>query len=207
MTQLGFYFDAKRCTGCRACVLACKDYKNLPEEYSFRSVYEYGAGDWTQGEDGTWTTDAFVYYVSASCNHCDNPACVAACPVGSMTKHEENGLVYNDPATCIGCGACVEACPYGAPTLDTRAQRSIKCDMCADRLSEGMAPICVEACPMRALEVGDIEDLRAKYGDTAAIAPLPDPDQTGPNYVLTEPEGAQPCGSDAGQTMNVREIA
>ena len=53
MTQYGFHFDGKRCTGCKTCVLACKDNKDLSADMSFRNVYEYGGGSWTQ-VDGLW---------------------------------------------------------------------------------------------------------------------------------------------------------
>lgn len=208
MTQYGFYFNAKRCTGCKACALACKDYRNLPEEYALRNVVEYGGGSWAQDGTGAWTTDAYAYYVSSACNHCDTPACMAACPQGAYVKDEATGIVKQaDPAKCIGCGTCVQACPYEAPILDQAKARAIKCDLCYDRVSEGKAPVCVEACPMRAIEFGDIDELRAKYGELAAIAPLPDPALTGPNFVLTEPEGAQPVGSEDGMLRNEREVA
>lgn len=208
MSQLGFYFDATRCTGCHTCALACKDYKDLPEQYAFRNVFEYVGGAWTSAGQGSWTTDAYAYYISSACNHCDNPACAAACPVDAYVKDEETGVVLSaDKDLCIGCGSCVQACPYEAPVLDTRARKAIKCDLCFDRMQEGGRPVCQEACPMRAIQVGEIDELRAQYGDLAAVAPLPDPATTGPNFVMSEPRGAQKVGSDNGAIANVREIA
>lgn len=191
MTQYGFHFNGTRCTGCKTCVLSCKDRYDLSTEISYRQVYEFGDGSWTKAEDGTWTTDTFAYYVSSACNHCDAPACVAVCPQESMTKDEETGIVRNDPETCIACGSCVNACPYGAPQINTETNVSEKCDLCFDRIKEGLTPICIESCPLRALDSGDIEELRAEYGNTAAVAPLPDPETTGPNVVITEPANAQ----------------
>ena len=197
MTQYGFYFDATRCTGCKTCVLACKDAKDLACDQAFRQVYEFEtAGDWTQDASGSWTCASTTYYVSSACNHCDNPACVAACPQGSMVKDPETGLVYNDPATCIGCGACAMACPYGAPAIDDQQQISIKCDGCHGLLENGEMPVCVASCPSRALECGPIEDLRATYGSTAAIAPLPDPTQTSPNVVIAPCHNAVEVAGD-----------
>ena len=46
MTQYGFYFDSTRCTGCRTCEMACKDYNDLPANYAFRRVFDYEGGDW-----------------------------------------------------------------------------------------------------------------------------------------------------------------
>ena len=58
MTQYGFYFDATRCTGCKTCEAACRDYHDLPLELSHRHVYELEGGSWSQASDGTWTTDS-----------------------------------------------------------------------------------------------------------------------------------------------------
>jgi len=205
MTQYGFHFNGTRCTGCKTCILSCKDRYDLSPEVSYRQVYEYGDGSWKKADDGTWTTDAYTYYVSSACNHCDAPACVAVCPQGSMTKDEETGIVRNDPKTCIGCGACVTACPYNAPKVDPETNISVKCDLCYDRIKEGLTPICVESCPLRALDSGDIDDLRGKYGDVTAVAPLPSPDETKPNVVLTEPVNAQPVDG-SGELQNSAEI-
>ena len=60
MAQYGFHFDGTLCTGCKTCVLACKDVKDLPSDIAFRNVYEYGGGTWMQDASGAWTTDAFT---------------------------------------------------------------------------------------------------------------------------------------------------
>ncbi len=68
-TQYGFFIDSARCTGCKTCELACKDYKNLTPEVSFRRIYEYAGGDW-QEDNGVWQQNVFAYYLSIACNHC-----------------------------------------------------------------------------------------------------------------------------------------
>ncbi|EKL04714.1 4Fe-4S binding domain protein, partial [Vibrio cholerae HC-17A1] len=112
-TQYGFYIDSSRCTGCKTCELACKDFKNLSPEVNFRRIYEYAGGDWTE-QDGVYTQNVFAYYLSISCNHCDDPACVKVCPSGAMHKREDGFVVVNEEV-CIGCRYCHMACPYGAP--------------------------------------------------------------------------------------------
>ena len=206
MTQYGFYFDGTRCTGCKTCVLACKDRFDLPSEIANRQVIEYEGGSWERDADDCWTTSSFTYYLSVACNHCDDPACTAACPVGAVHKDEETGLVLPNDDTCIGCGACAMACPYGAPHVDEQLGHMVKCTGCADRVAEGRQPVCVEACPQRALAFGEIKDLRAAHGDLAAIAPLPDPSQTGPNVVLTEPAGAEAWDAADGAIVNAAEL-
>lgn len=82
----------------------------------------------------------------------------------------------------------------------------MKCDGCKDRVAEGKQPVCVEACPLRALDFGDIEELRAEFGDVAAIAPLPDASATCPNIVITPPAHARPSASGEGGVSNGHEI-
>ena len=69
MTQYGFFFDSTRCTGCRTCEMACKDYKDLSATIAFRKVYDYEGGAWSDAGDGTFTSDAFAYHVSLGCQH------------------------------------------------------------------------------------------------------------------------------------------
>lgn len=207
MTQYGFYFDSSRCTGCRTCTLACKDYKDLSQTIAFRKVYDYEGGETTANEDGTVTTSCFMYHVSRSCQHCNEPACVANCPQASMQKDAETGLVYNDPETCIGCGACVTACPYDAPTIDEEVKLSVKCDGCQARVADGKNPICVDACPLRALEFGDIEDLKAAHPDCDAnIAPLADPSATSPNLIVNKCPAAVDAADTTGHVGNQATI-
>ena len=50
---MDFFIDSARCTGCKTCELACKDYKNLTPDVSFRRIYEYAGGDWRE-DNGVW---------------------------------------------------------------------------------------------------------------------------------------------------------
>lgn len=197
MTQYGFYFDASKCTGCKTCMVACKDKNNLPVGMNFRRVTEFSGGNWRQDRvTGAWHQDAFAYYLSISCNECSDPACVKVCPTKAHFKRAEDGLVLIDPKKCIGCGACLAACPYGAPQLDREARKMRKCDTCLDRREKGLNPTCVDACPQRALDFGPIDELRKKYGDCAAIAPLPDFSVTKPNLVIHPTKSAKKPGTE-----------
>lgn len=94
---------------------------------------------------------------------------------------------------CIGCGACAVACPYEAPKLDRKAGKMRKCDMCVDRLARKELPVCVAACPQRALDFGTVEELRKRHGDDGMIAPLAAGDYTKPNLLITKCAQAQPA--------------
>ena len=205
MKQYGFYFDSDRCTGCKTCELACKDYKDLGTDVSFRRIYEYTGGTWNQQSDGCWHQDVFAYYMSISCNHCENPACTAVCPTGAMHKNEDGFVIVNEEI-CIGCRYCHMACPYDAPQYDAQKGHMTKCDGCYSRVKSGQKPICVDACPLRALDFAPIDELRAKYGEQASIAPLPPSDITHPNLVVKPNKNARPSGDITGFLGNPREV-
>jgi anaerobic dimethyl sulfoxide reductase subunit B (iron-sulfur subunit) len=125
-------------------------------------------------EEGKYP-DVFVAWLATSCYHCARPACVEACPSGAITKRKEDGIVFVDQAKCLGkdkCDLCLQSCPYGAPQFGAEKNARMQmCNLCFDRLKEGKKPICVAGCPMRALDAGPIDELRAQYGDkTEAVA-------------------------------------
>ena len=158
--QLGFYFDQSRCSGCFACVVACNDWHDIPSGPIFwRRVTVIESGNFP---------DVFVAFLSSSCYHCSEPACVAACPTEAIIKQKENGIVVVDDDACLGgstCGACQDACPYDIPQFGPEADAKMqKCDLCLDRWAEGKKPICVQACPMRALDAGPTKELQTKHG-------------------------------------------
>ena len=205
MTQYAFYFDSSRCTGCRTCEMACKDYNDTTTEFNYRKVYDYEGGEWTTNEDGSCTCSAFVYHVSLGCQHCDNPACTHVCPTGAMHKDADTGLVSVDADKCIGCGYCHMACPYNVPEVDRSQGHSVKCDGCAARVAKGGNPMCVDACPLRALDFGPVEEME-KLGERASIAPLPDPSLTNPNLFIKACKDAQATAEGTGKVVNSLEV-
>ena len=205
MTHYAFHFNAERCTGCKTCQLACADYNKLEEEHWYRKIYEYTGGTWEQDEVGCWTSSVFTYHVSVACNHCDDPACTKVCPTGAMHKDADTGLVSVNAKLCMGCGYCAMACPYGAPSVDRELGHSVKCDGCTARVAEGLAPICVESCPMRALDFGPVEDME-ELGVRADFAPLPSSSLTGPNLYVVEPQTAEGVDERTGTVYNLTEV-
>lgn len=193
MTRLGFFFDADACTGCKACVVACKDVKGLPVGYKLRKVVTGEAGGWEPDPTSglLQPVAVFSYSVSYACMHCDAPACVPNCPKQAIVKDADTGVVWIDRELCIGCGACSRACPWDAPVVVPAidgTRKSRKCDFCRDLLAAGEEPACVAACSMRCLKAMDM-DADAAAGHMAADAALRDPlvasaPELGPNMVL-----------------------
>ena len=206
MAQYGFYFDSASCTGCKTCQVSCKENYHLPVHNLLRRVYLYQGGGWEPTAAGFYTPNGvFSYQVSIACNHCADPACVAACPTGAMQKNPETGIVWTDPEVCIGCGTCVAACPYKAPQIHEETGLAVKCDMCKDEVAAGRKPYCVAACPMRALDWGEYDELVAKYGEgNVEVAPLP-LNTTNPCLVLNPHPKAQPSGSADGAEISLAE--
>ncbi|MCC6804139.1 MAG: dimethylsulfoxide reductase subunit B [Anaerolineae bacterium] len=205
--QLGFYFNSSACTGCKACQISCKDKNNLPVGVIWRRVYYYSGGGWvadSRHKDLMVPANVFAYSVSVSCMHCQEPVCTEICPTTAMSK-DENGIVSIDPDKCIGCRYCEWACPYEAPQYNEAAGVMTKCDFCKDLLAEGKNPACVDTCPMRAIEFGDLEELQAKYGTLNAIEPLPSGDHTHPSLVLTPHRHAEAVGEGTGRILNLPE--
>ncbi len=156
--QMAFYFDQTRCTGCYTCIVACKDWHDVPAgPASRRRVATIEKGHFP---------DLFVAHLSTACYHCASPACSAACPVGAITKRESDGIVLVDRAACLGhnhCDSCLQVCPYESPQFGAEPNAKMQmCDFCVDRLAEGKSPTCVASCPIEALEAGAMTDVQLK---------------------------------------------
>jgi len=190
MKRLAFFFDSASCSGCKACQVACKDKNNLAVGQLWRRVYEITGGGW-QKRGAAWQQDVFAYNLSMSCNHCEDPPCVGNCPTGALARRDD-GIVTLAQDRCVGCKYCTWSCPYGAPQFNPDERVMGKCDMCADYVDQGKNPSCVDACPMRALDFGDYEDLLDRHGEPDNVYPQPDDSITRPSICIKGHANAVP---------------
>jgi len=202
--QYGFFVDSSVCSGCKACLAACRDKNDLGPGQIWRRIYEVAGGRWEKKE-GLWVPTVAAYNVSLACNHCENPVCALSCPTRAIGKRED-GLVFIESDRCIGCRYCEWACPYGAIRFDAAANVVSKCDFCADLLDAGRPPACVAACPLRALDFGDVDELREKYGALARVFPLADPALTQPALVLKPHRDAARAEAVGAEVANWEEV-
>lgn len=203
--QLGFYVDMNRCTGCKACQVSCKTVNNLPLGVVWRRVAEVAGGEWVQDGDQFVPSNVFSYFVTAACMHCENALCTQVCPAAAITKRDD-GVVIIDQSRCIGCRYCEWACPYGAPQFDADRGVMTKCHFCYELLDKGEKPACVDGCTYRALDFGDIDELRARHGDFDAPSPLPDNSITHPSIVYSPTPNTLVHDSASGKVMNAEEL-
>ncbi len=142
--QYAFEVALDRCTGCKACVSACHNLNGLDDDEAWRDT-----GTLIGGDDAP----AWQQTVTTACHHCESPECMHGCPVGAYEKDEETGIVRHLDDQCIGCSYCILKCSYDVPKFSKSRGIVRKCDMCQQRLAEGEAPACVQACPTEAIRI------------------------------------------------------
>jgi anaerobic dimethyl sulfoxide reductase subunit B len=202
--QLGFYLDSRVCIGCKTCIIACKDKNDLPVDVNWRRVTEYYGGTWNAQKNDHVPSGVYVYYLSVSCQHCASPRCMEVCPSFAISKSDD-GIVHIDQEKCVRDQSCLYTCPYDAPQFGSETARMSKCDMCADLRAIDKNPACVDACPLRALDWGDMAELRGKYGNITSVDPLPDSSITNPSMILTPHRHAQFLINGAGHSSDLPE--
>ncbi len=170
--QLAFEVDLDRCSGCKACVVACHSLNGLDEDESFRDVGLLL---------GTAENSFAFQHVTTACHHCVDPGCLNACPVNAYEKDLITGIVRHLDDQCFGCQYCTLACPYEVPKYHATKGIVRKCDMCSQRLAVGEAPACVQACPHQAISIRTIEIAAAR---TAAQSNSFLPDSPDPHITL-----------------------
>ena len=153
MTQYAILTDLNRCVGCLGCSVACKVVNGVEIGSFWNKVLRIGP--FPDGERAQFP-DVYTYFLPVTCQHCENPACVAVCPTGASHKLPD-GTVQIDKEKCIGCQFCAMACPYGVRYLNETERVVEKCTLCEQKIAQGELPQCVAQCGGRARFFGDLD--------------------------------------------------
>ena len=147
MKRYAMAVDTRRCVGCSACVIACKEENALPLA-TFRS--------WVETETRGTYPNLTMEIRGERCQQCSDAACVTNCPTGA-SYYADGGIVLVDGDLCTGCKACIAACPYDARSMHPDGYAD-KCTFCVHRVSKGQLPACAAACPTQSITFGDVSD-------------------------------------------------
>ena len=153
--HLNFYIDPARCIGCHACVQACTEC----DTHKGHSMIHL------ETVDRAHSTQT----IPVICMHCDSPTCAEVCPADAIKRSEDGVVQSARKPRCIACNNCVLACPFGVPKMQVEFELMMKCDMCYDRSSVGLKPMCASVCPSQALFFGTREEIEALRPQAAPI--------------------------------------
>jgi len=186
------YVDLKRCIGCSACSLACKQENSVRVGQQWTKVY--GAEKESYPKVG-------VQVLPMMCQQCGKAPCKSTCDSLGYRAivRRPDGILYVDPSLCVGCQKCVPVCPYAVMTFNTEKVNKLgvagvaeKCHLCMHRLDAGLLPACVITCQGITLEYGAFNALRAKYPNAKTMG-----DEVQPR-VLYDNLGGEPKRPTAG---------
>ncbi|MCL2402654.1 MAG: 4Fe-4S dicluster domain-containing protein [Coriobacteriia bacterium] len=172
-SSIAILFDASKCTGCKGCQVACKQWNQLPAPLDFGDAPFSGSYESPAENSGdTWLRVTFdeiepredevtIAFGRDACRHCADAPCVSVCSSGACHK-TSNGAVAIDSSKCFGCQYCIAACPFDSPKFCEREKKAKKCSLCQDRLQNGLTPSCMKSCTADALDFGARSDMIAK---------------------------------------------
>lgn len=158
MSERDFFIDYSRCIGCQSCVQACSEC----DTHRGRSMIHLE----------TISRADSVQTAPQVCMHCDNPVCARVCPADAIKKTPDGVVQSSLKARCIGCTNCVLACPFGVPKYEGAIDQMMKCDLCYDRSSIGLKPMCATVCPSQALAFATLEEIERTRPVTTPVNQL-----------------------------------
>lgn len=128
MARYCMVIDLHKCVGCGACGITCKNENNVDQGMFWSHYFKKTVGVFP---------NVNYEFIPTLCNHCEDAACVKACPTKAMHK-DPQGLTLHDPQKCIGCKSCMQACPYDVISFNKEAPHAFWRDS-APIIKEGAA--------------------------------------------------------------------
>jgi formate dehydrogenase beta subunit len=160
------YIDTSTCIGCKACEVACQEWNDLPplstqQVGTYQTMPTLDAGFWNLIRFDEREVEGGLMWLMRKdqCMHCAEPGCLEACPAPGAIVQYANGIVDVNQDNCIGCGYCETGCPFDVPRFSAKTGKMAKCTLCVDRVSVGLEPACIKACPTGCLHFGSKEDM------------------------------------------------
>lgn len=201
MPGKSFFVDTTLCTACRGCQIACKQWHGLPAEKTVNR------GSFQNPADLSFMTYKLVRFNEAvvggklkwlffpdQCRHCIDPPCEATAedPKAIFRDPATGAVLYTANTNNLDAQAIIDACPYNIPRA-AKDGTLAKCDMCIDRVENGLLPACVATCPTGAMNFGDRGDMLklakerlAEVKRSHSKAQLLDPEDVRVIYLVTE---------------------
>ncbi len=167
-TTVSKYIDTSTCIGCKACEVACQEWNDLKivptqQTGTYQTLPTLHPDYWNLIRFNEHDFDGGIVWLMRKdqCMHCDEPGCLAACPAPGAIVQYANGIVDVNADQCIGCGYCETGCPFDVPRFSATTGKMSKCTLCVDRVSVGLEPACIKACPTGCLHFGTKDDMVA----------------------------------------------
>lgn len=162
--------DTSKCTACRGCQIACKQWNGLPgtktkNEGTYQNPMDlsYETYKIVRFAEGVQPDEkSYWNFFSEQCRHCLNPGCMAEAEKGEIIQDEKTGAVRFTPLTKnLNFETAREGCPYDIPRQNPKTKEMFKCTMCFDRITNNMIPACVKSCPTGAMIFGERDKILA----------------------------------------------
>jgi formate dehydrogenase beta subunit len=198
MPAVSKYIDTTTCIGCKACEVACQEWNDLQivateQTGTYQTLPSLDANYWNliKFREEELPGGGLAWLMRKDqCMHCADPGCLRACPAPGAIVQYANGIVDVNQDACIGCGLCATGCPFDVPRFHVKTGKMAKCTLCVDRVTVGLEPACIKACPTGCLQFGTKDDMVALGKQRVAQLAA----NGFPNAALYDPPGVSGTG-------------
>ena len=200
MAKMMMLIDPSRCTGCRGCQVACKQWNGLPATAttftgSYQNPPDLNGDTYTLVRFQEYALDGFrVSWLMTNdkCRHCSEPTCTDMMQADMYYRSPEGAVVFNEKAK-MAADEVASACPFNIPTQNKKTGLVVKCTLCVDRIADGLEPACAKTCPTDAIMWGDYDGMMKYAQDRIEWLKKTQKDRFDPAKVKLYPEASFAC--------------